>query len=37
MIAALILSCSGANWPSTMMMPSFPTATVMFPPWPSSM
>ncbi len=32
MIAALILSCSGANWPSTMMMPALPTATVMFPP-----
>src|SRR5262249_44765367 len=34
-IAALILSCSGANWPSTMMMPSVPTATVMLPPSPS--
>ena len=37
LIAALILSESGANWPSTMMMPSLPTATVMLPPCPSSM
>ena len=34
--AALILSLSGANWVSTMMMPSVPTAMVMLPPWPSS-
>ena len=27
LMAALILSESGANWPSTMMMPSAPTAT----------
>src|SRR5260370_28315120 len=31
-MTALILSCSGAYWPSTIMMPSFPTATVIFPP-----
>src|SRR3954454_17782788 len=35
-MAALILSCSGANSLSTMMMPSLATATVIFPPWPSS-
>src|SRR6478672_8060386 len=35
-MADLILAESGANWPSTMMMPSVPTATVMLPPWPSS-
>ncbi len=34
--AALILSDSGANCVSTMMMPSVPTTTVMLPPWPSS-
>ena len=37
LMAALIFSDSGANWPSTMMMPSLPTATVMLPPRPSSM
>jgi hypothetical protein len=31
LIAALILSESGAYWPSTMMMPSVPTAIVMLP------
>src|ERR1700736_6247810 len=36
-ISALILSCSGANSLSTMMTPSAATATVMLPPWPSSM
>src|SRR5262245_15649186 len=36
-IAALILSCSGAYWQSTMITPSSPTATVMLPPNPSSM
>ena len=36
-MAALILSDSGANWLSTMMIPSPPTATVMLPPCPSSM
>ena len=36
LIAALILSESGANWLSTMMMPSVPTAIVMLPPCPSS-
>jgi hypothetical protein len=36
LIAALIFSESGANWPSTMRMPSEPTATVMLPPRPSS-
>src|SRR5882724_12903155 len=35
-MAALILSCRAAYWPSTMMIPSLATATVMFPPWPSS-
>jgi hypothetical protein len=35
-MAALIFADSGANWPSTMMMPSVPTAMVMLPPWPSS-
>src|SRR5258705_8325385 len=34
--AALILSCSGAYWPSTRMIPSFATATVIFPPSPCS-
>ena len=34
---AMIFSESGANWPSTMTIPSEPTATVMLPPWPSSM
>ena len=37
LMATLIFSESGANWPSTMMMPSLPTATVMLPPRPSSM
>src|SRR5262249_61786225 len=36
-IAALILSESGENWVSTMIIPSSPTATVMLPPTPSSM
>src|SRR6516165_6952457 len=36
-IAALILSCSGANWLSTIMTASSPAATVMLPPKPSSM
>src|SRR5580704_7346013 len=35
-MAALILSCRAAYSPSTMMIPSLATATVMFPPWPSS-
>ena len=36
-MAALSLSCIGANWLSTMMMPSEPTATVTLPPAPCSM
>jgi len=36
LMAALISSDSAANWVSTIMMPSVPTATLMFPPWPSS-
>ncbi len=37
LIAALILSDSGANCVSTMMMPSLPTAMVMLPPCPINM
>src|SRR3974377_194821 len=36
-IAALILSCRGAYWLSTIMTASSPAATVMLPPKPSSM
>jgi hypothetical protein len=35
-MAALILSWGGASWLSTMMMPSFPTASTMLPPRPPS-
>ncbi len=35
--AAWIFSASGANWSSTMTMPSSPTETPMLPPAPSSM
>src|SRR5215831_1384913 len=36
-IAALILSCSGAYWLSTIIIASSPAATIMLPPKPSSM
>src|SRR5262245_29442149 len=35
--AARIFSASGANWSSTIRIPSGPTETPMFPPAPSSM
>jgi len=35
--AALIFGASGANWSSTITIPSSPTETPIFPPEPSSM